>query len=422
MIAMQKVVSWQRVLFVAIAASACYIQYYVLLGLILSMAGLWGIYLRFMCIIPSKQIRKSGFTDAKQRAMTYPAVYPNGWYHLVNADDVKPGTVVQAEGLGRKFAVWRSASGELSVLDAFCPHGGANLACGTVEEDHLVCPFHLWKFNPDGGVHSVPWLDKPPIHSNAKTWEWTEFHGMVCIWFDAEGREPAYDLPRVTGITDGKFRYCDNWEVDRPIYMHLIEYMENTVDIQHFTPMHGRMALPWTQWRLPGITVLFDSKVVLGADEEAEEYGDKGRPEILYFINTSSLQFYGRDVPRTSASVVVQFMGPASVNRFLFTIPDLGEIIMMQTHLPLNENEGLAQKVRFSWFATSGIPDALASYVVGEWVSNWWDDVGVWEEKIRRAKPKLVKGDGPIQRGRGWYKQFYSESSEKVSSPQSFDW
>ena len=33
-----------------------------------------------------------------------------------------------------------------------------------------------------------------------------------------------------------------------------------------------------------------------------------------------------------------------------------------------------------------------ASYVVGEWVSNWWADVAVWEEKIRRARPMLVKG------------------------------
>ena len=46
----------------------------------------------------------------------------------------------------------------------------------------------------------------------------------------------------------------------------------------------------------------------------------------LYFLNTSSLLFRGKPLPRTSASVTVQFIGPASVNRFLFAIPDLGEI------------------------------------------------------------------------------------------------
>jgi len=95
---------------------------------------------------------------------------------------------------------------------------------------------------------------------------------------------------------------------------------------------------------------------------------------------------------------------------------------MFQTHLPLVENKGMAQRVRFCWFASAGIPSALASYVVGEWVSNWWADVAVWEEKIRRAQPALVRGDGPIQRGRRWFKQFYSENSAAASEPVSFDW
>ena len=66
--------------------------------------------------------------------------------------------------------------------------------------------------------------------------------------------------------------------------------------------------------------------------------------------------------------------------------------------------------------------EALASYVVGEWVSNWWADVAVWEEKIRRQRPGLLRGDGPIPRGRAWYNQFYSESSSEVFKNQNFDW
>mmetsp|Transcript_28268 Transcript_28268/g.47526 ORF Transcript_28268/g.47526 Transcript_28268/m.47526 type:complete len:96 (+) Transcript_28268:335-622(+) len=95
---------------------------------------------------------------------------------------------------------------------------------------------------------------------------------------------------------------------------------------------------------------------------------------------------------------------------------------MFQTHLPLNDDCGLSQRVRFSWYASSGVPSVLASYVVGEWVSNWWADVGVWEEKIQRKRPQLVKDDGPIQRGRRWFMQFYSASSQLASEPRSFDW
>jgi cholesterol 7-dehydrogenase len=107
------------------------------------------------------------------------------------------------------------------------------------------------------------------------------------------------------------------------------------------------MSIPWTTVSIPGISVLFDSSVVLGSEDGAAALGPPNSPHFLYFRNTSSLQFYGKDVPRTAASVTVQFIGPGSINRFLFSIPDLGEIVMFQTHLPLLENEGLAQRVRY---------------------------------------------------------------------------
>ena len=66
---------------------------------------------------------------------------------------------------------------------------------------------------------------------------------------------------------------------------HLIEYMENTVDVQHFTPMHGGMSIPWTSIQIPGISVLFDSQVVLGADAEAKALGPfPDHPEYVEFV------------------------------------------------------------------------------------------------------------------------------------------
>ena len=53
-------------------------------------------------------------TDTAQRLKSYPPVYPNGWYHLANCDEVGKGEVMQVEGVGRKFAVWRSSKGEVN--------------------------------------------------------------------------------------------------------------------------------------------------------------------------------------------------------------------------------------------------------------------------------------------------------------------
>jgi len=79
--------------------------------------SLWLVYLHVLCIKPSRRPRRSSLADAPMRAKTYPPSYPNGWFHLIDAAIVKAGEVVQVDGLGRRFAVWRSASGELSVLD-----------------------------------------------------------------------------------------------------------------------------------------------------------------------------------------------------------------------------------------------------------------------------------------------------------------
>ena len=109
----------------------------------------------------------------------------------------------------------------------------------------------------------------------------------------------------------------------------------------------SQMSIPWTTVQIQGVEVKFDSKVVLGSEDGAEKLGPANSPHFLYFLNTSSLTFYGKDVPRTTARVEVQFIGPGSIVRFLFTIPDLGEIVMFQTHLPLLENRGLAQRIRY---------------------------------------------------------------------------
>ena len=46
------------------------------------------------------------------------------------------------------------------------------------------------------------------------------------------------------------------------------------------------------------------------------------------------------------------------------------------------------------------------SYVVGLWIAQWSNDIDIWENKIHHRKPCLVRGDGPVQKVRGWFKQF----------------
>ena len=69
---------------------------------------------------------------------------------------------------GEHFAVYRSQSGKVSVLDAYCPHMGGNLAVGgRVKGECLECPFHGWVFDKDGLCVGIPYAEKGAVRNES---------------------------------------------------------------------------------------------------------------------------------------------------------------------------------------------------------------------------------------------------------------
>ncbi len=71
------------------------------------------------------------------------------------------GDIPEGEGRayelgGRMVAVFLVKGAYSAILDA-CPHMGASLASGFVEDGGVYCPWHAWRFC----VHSGTWLDNP---------------------------------------------------------------------------------------------------------------------------------------------------------------------------------------------------------------------------------------------------------------------
>lgn len=69
------------------------------------------------------------------------------------------------EGQGRSFPVgdWIVAvfnvGGEYQAINDLCPHMGASLAGGHVEQGIVTCPWHAWRFKTCDGT----WCDNPRI-------------------------------------------------------------------------------------------------------------------------------------------------------------------------------------------------------------------------------------------------------------------
>ncbi|HTU89079.1 MAG TPA: nitrite reductase small subunit NirD [Gemmataceae bacterium] len=59
---------------------------------------------------------------------------------------------------GRLIAVFH-VQGQYHAIDDTCPHMGASLSGGYVEEGVVTCPWHAWRFRLCDGV----WADNPRI-------------------------------------------------------------------------------------------------------------------------------------------------------------------------------------------------------------------------------------------------------------------
>ena len=73
-----------------------------------------------------------------------------------------PLQVKSVQCLGQELAVFRGEDGIAQVIDATCPHLGANMAVGGIVKGNcLECPFHGWQFEGKDGICSkIPYAKK----------------------------------------------------------------------------------------------------------------------------------------------------------------------------------------------------------------------------------------------------------------------
>ena len=82
------------------------------------------------------------------------------------------------EGTGRSFAVNGTmvgvflSQGRYLAINDFCPHMGASLADGHVENDAVMCPWHAWRFS----LNEAQMLKMVFLYSIAMTMTMTKFN------------------------------------------------------------------------------------------------------------------------------------------------------------------------------------------------------------------------------------------------------
>lgn len=69
-----------------------------------------------------------------------------GWYQVAFAESLTAPAVSRSIGLQRLLLV-SDPSGRVRAFDGDCPHRGADLALGDLDDDCVVCPFHGYRIH-----------------------------------------------------------------------------------------------------------------------------------------------------------------------------------------------------------------------------------------------------------------------------------
>ncbi len=84
-------------------------------------------------------------------------------FRVADTQEVPEGTGIAVDVKGKRLAIFQY-QGEFFALDETCPHRGAPLHEGPIQEGVVVCPWHLWQFNLKTGLSPVNALSKVHVY------------------------------------------------------------------------------------------------------------------------------------------------------------------------------------------------------------------------------------------------------------------
>jgi phenylpropionate dioxygenase-like ring-hydroxylating dioxygenase large terminal subunit len=311
--------------------------------------------------------------------------YPKGWFQVAYGRDVVAGEIVSLHYFGQQLICYRGESGTVHVLNAYCPHLGADIAVGgKVSEDCVICPFHGWRFNGDGTNVEIPYAKGPNRIAKLAAWPTVEHAGMIFVWHSEDGGEPEWELPKIPEADDAAFEFYAPEEARWIFRSHPQEVFENTVDIAHFATVHGVSAFG-------------------NLDVEHEGANFRAVAEVNF------------ETPRGPVNGAVDSelfgMGIDVVRH-----RGLGQSCTVLTVTPI---DGILVDARYTFFVSldpeTGEKTRLGMGFARDFCKQIEQDIPIWEAKIYRDKPALARGERAITEFRNWAEQSYS-STEPVSS------
>jgi 3-ketosteroid 9alpha-monooxygenase subunit A len=325
-----------------------------------------------------------------------PQRYARGWHCLGLLDTFRDGKPHAVEAFGTKLVVFGGAEGSLSVLDAYCRHMGGDLTQGSVKDGNIACPFHDWRWSPEGRCVGIPYAKRVPLRARTRAWTTMEKNGMLFVWNDPEGNPPPpeVEVPAIDGV--GSEDWSDwIWTTLRIEGSNCREIIDNVSDMAHFYYVH--FAFP-TYFKN-----IFEGHVATQFMES------RGRADMV-----KNSQYAGDDnLLKSEAS----YFGPSYMINWLWNDfkGTTVESVLVNCHYPIDQNSFLLQ-YGVMVKKLPGVDREMANTIAGKFAKSFKvgfeQDVAIWQNKSRIDNPLLCEEDGPVYQLRRWYEQFYVDVAD----------
>jgi 3-ketosteroid 9alpha-monooxygenase subunit A len=324
-----------------------------------------------------------------------PERYARGWHCLGLLEQFRDGRPHAVHAFGTKLVVFPAADGSLHVLDAYCRHMGGDLTQGTVKDGNIACPFHDWRWSPEGRCVGIPYAKRVPLRARTRAWTAQEKNGMLFVWNDPEGNPPPpeVEIPSIAAV--GSEDWSDwIWTTLEIKGSNCREIIDNVSDMAHFYYVH--YAFP-TYFKN-----IFEGHVATQFMES------RGRADI-----GAGSQYAGEDnLLKSEAS----YFGPSYMINWLWNDfrGTTVETILVNCHYPVDQNNFVLQYGVMTK-KLPGLDREMANKIAGKFAKSFKvgfeQDVAIWQNKTRIDNPLLCEEDGPVYQLRRWYEQFYVDAA-----------
>lgn len=409
-------------------------------------------YRRYQWIQKGNNIETKNF-----RGKSLPC-FPNGWFKLLNSEDLKREEVKYIDYCGRNLAVYRGKDNKVYALEAYCAHMGANMALGGSVKlgKGLQCPFHGWVYDGDTGncvvdgkmeqkegeVYSYHNMDtcekvngsvlKKECSSKIKVNKYPirEIKGQIFCWFhsvEALRETPLFDPLQFDHGLEHRGESLNY------VNSHIQDIPENASDLKHFHYVHTQVFnftkkimfkwnLNWARADDPNLYEIMKldnpKRDAFRKDLFKKTITEENKAYLSCLGLENTLCIFGWEIKFFALSGFQ--LGPGLV--YLVLDSPFFTTALQQSVTP---TEKYMQHVWHRIYTNSWLPYWVsASMLVGE-VSQVLADVRIWNNK--KYTPKLVydmstKADKMLYDWRTWYGQFYEGCSEREKEVSKYDW